>query len=686
MNAKARTRTARRMRLLGALVLGLAAVSVATATVLTDARLTLTPEGGAVLRLAGDGGFEPRHFLLEDPYRIVLDLVGTADPVGVILPPEGGLVRTVRYASRPPREGRPVVRYVVETTGKPSYSIETGPGELRLLLAPALPAALAAPAAQSAPPMATAPKTEPLAAPKVEPVVAPKAETVVAPKAEAAPAPKTAPAIPAKVETAAAPRIEPAIAPKAETAPAPRVESASPAAKSEPAVQAKSQPVALATATSSVSVKPAAAPPPVTPSPASQTTPPLPVIFATDKPYEASPAFAQPESATRMSLDVQGADVMTVLRSIADYADVNIVADANVSGSVTVRALDLPWPEMLDAVCEALDLEAVDTGSVIRVTTRKTAREEQLAHETSERKQEEFMPLGTRIVPVDYANATELQETLAQMVSERGHVEVDKRTNALVVTDIEPRIAQIEAMVRTLDSETVQVEICAKIVDVDATQSRQLGISWGLQNLHSSSANANGSVGVDAATLLDPPGEMRIGVVRAFGEIEAQLQALEQSNKAEIISTPRITTVDNRMARILAGKEVPLITLDYAGNAITELKKVGIALEVTPHVNADNQITMDIHPEVSDLASQSTAQGGVVFTITEANTRVLVEDGETAVIAGLIRGAETRFERGVPYLKDIPLLGALFRSSDQRNEKRELLIFITPRIVRPGAR
>jgi type IV pilus assembly protein PilQ len=665
MNAKARTRTARRMRLLCAALLGLVAVGAATATVLTDARLTLTPEGGAVLRLAGDGGFEPRHFLLDDPYRVVLDLVGTADPIGVTLPSEGGFVRTVRYAARPPREGRPVVRYVVETTGKPSCSIETGPGELRLLLAPALPAA----DAMAAPTPATATAAEP--------VNAPKAGSVVAAKAEPAIAPKAAPVV--------APRAESVIVRKAEPAPLVKPE-ASLAAKSEAAPLARPQPAVIATATSTVPVQAPTAVTLATPTPAPlapPASPAAPVVFATGQPADKPSAMAQPETATRMSLDVQGADIMTVLRSIADYADVNIVADANVSGSVTVRALELPWPEMLSAVCEALDLEAIDTGSVIRVTTRKTAREEELAHETSARKQEEFMPLATRIVPVDYANATELQETLSKMVSERGHVEVDKRTNALVVTDIAPRMAQIEAMVRTLDSETVQVEICAKIVDVDATQSRQLGISWGLQNVHSSSANASGSAGVNSADVLDPPGEMRVGVVRAFGEIEARLQALEQSNKAEIISTPRITTVDNRMARILAGKEVPLITLDYAGNAITELKKVGIALEVTPHVNAGNQITMDIHPEVSDLASQSTAVGGVVFTLTEADTRVLVEDGETAVIAGLIRGSETRFERGVPYLKDLPLIGALFRSSDHRNEKRELLIFITPRIVRP---
>jgi type IV pilus secretin PilQ/predicted competence protein len=387
-----------------------------------------------------------------------------------------------------------------------------------------------------------------------------------------------------------------------------------------------------------------------------------------------------------MSLDVQGAQVRTALRAIAEFAGVNIVADANVQGTVTMRVVDLPWRDMLDTVCRSLALVALDHGPVIRVATAKTAQEEAVASESAERRKEDFMPLETRVVPLHFANASELQDVAGTVRSARGKIEVDDRTNSLIVTDIAPRLTLIEEMVTDLDSQTMQVEITAEIVDIDATEARNLGVAWGLENVHSPSANVSGSGQIQAADVVDPVGTIQVGVLRSFGETQATIQALATANKADIISTPRITTVNNRQARILVGKEVPLITMDEAGNAITELKKVGITLEVTPYVNSETQITLDLHPEVSDLSSQSTVAGGVIFTTTEADTRVMVREGETAVIAGLIRTQNLEFTRGVPYLKDVPVLGHLFRSSDTREEKRELLVFVTPRIVRPDGR
>jgi type II secretory pathway component GspD/PulD (secretin) len=156
---------------------------------------------------------------------------------------------------------------------------------------------------------------------------------------------------------------------------------------------------------------------------------------------------------------------------------------------------------------------------------------------------------------------------------------------------------------------------------------------------------------------------------------------LEKSNKANIISNPRITTMDNREASLLVGKEIPLIVADEAGNPITELTKIGIMLRVIPHVNSDKTITLDLHPEVSELQSEATAQGGVIITTSEADTRVIVKNGETAVIGGLIKKVETDLRRGIPILKDIPVLGALFSASTTTNKKQELVIFVTPTIV-----
>ncbi len=407
---------------------------------------------------------------------------------------------------------------------------------------------------------------------------------------------------------------------------------------------------------------------------------PAPLLGDTDAEF----SLGGPGQHPPMSLDVQGADVRTVLRSIAEYAGTNIVADKDVSGNVSIRALDLPWPDMLQTVCRSMGLIAIDHGAVIRVATARTAQDEAVARESAARKQEEYLPLETRIVPLRFAQAEELKEVVSAMRGNRGKVEVDPRTNALILTDITPRLDLLEQTLQDLDEQTMQVEITAEIVDIDVTDARQLGINWGVENYHSTSANASGRAAIASPDVLDPAFEAQVGVLRSFGEVQARIQALVTANKADIISTPRITTVNNRMARILVGKEVPLITMDEAGNAITELKKVGITLEVTPYVNSEEQITLDLHPEVSDLSSQSTVQGGVVFTTTEADTRVMVRTGETAVIGGLIRTLEGQLERGVPIIKDVPLLGQFFKHTDSREEKRELLIFVTPRLVKAG--
>jgi type II secretory pathway component GspD/PulD (secretin) len=169
--------------------------------------------------------------------------------------------------------------------------------------------------------------------------------------------------------------------------------------------------------------------------------------------------------------------------------------------------------------------------------------------------------------------------------------------------------------------------------------------------------------------------------VQSWGEVQAVIDVMEKENKANIISNPRIVTAENREASILVGKEIPLIVSDEAGNPITELTKIGIILRVTPHVNLDNTITLDLHPEVSDLAAQATVQGGVVIVMSEADTRVIVGNGETAVIGGLISEVESKFENGLPILKDIPVLGGLFKFSSENKKKRELVIFVTPTIV-----
>jgi len=396
---------------------------------------------------------------------------------------------------------------------------------------------------------------------------------------------------------------------------------------------------------------------------------------------ESAPVVHDPSDNRRMSLDVQGAEVQTVLRSLSEFSGKNIVASKEVKGQVTLRLRNVPWRHALDIVLRAQGLGMVEQGQTIVISNLETLRKEEMERNTAARAAEELLPLQTRIIPVAYANAEEMAKAVEKTLTKRGHIETDKRSNALLVTDIEVRLDMAESMIRSLDTRTPQVEIVARLVDVDVTATRSLGIDWGVHNMDIFDAGVSENIDINAADVNNPAGQVRLGTVKPFGSVEATLQALETQNKANIISNPRITTVNNREASVVVGQQIPLIVQDFAGNAVTQLTTIGIKLNVTPHINVGNKITMDIHPEVSDLAAQATVQGGIIINTTMADTRVMVNDGETAVIGGLIRSNETETNRGVPILMDIPLLGNLFRSTSKTKAKRELLIFVTPKIL-----
>jgi len=381
----------------------------------------------------------------------------------------------------------------------------------------------------------------------------------------------------------------------------------------------------------------------------------------------------------RITIDLQGADIHTVLRSIAETSGRNIVTNAGVNGMVNLRLVDVPWDEALTVILRTQGLSYVEDLGVIRVAQVSALNEEEISREAAERKKDGLVPLQTSVVPVRFAAAEELQLSVESILSPRGKIDVDKRTNSLVVTDIPSTLPVVQGLVTELDTKTPQVEIVAQLVDLDTSVSREIGIDWSLDNLHSTQYGTSGAVGVTGG-VASPAGTVNLGVIKEFGDLDLLLQALEQSQKANIISNPKITTVNNREANILVGQEIPLIVQDEAGNPITELKKIGITLRVTPYINQDGLITLDLHPEVSDLASQSST-AGVIINTSEADTRVMVMDGETAVIGGLIRQNETEVESRVPVLGSIPLVGNLFKSKTSAKAKRELVIFVTPRII-----
>jgi type IV pilus assembly protein PilQ len=393
-------------------------------------------------------------------------------------------------------------------------------------------------------------------------------------------------------------------------------------------------------------------------------------------------------------MDFQNADIRTVLRSFSVYSDKNIIAGPEVEGPVTVHLEDVPWRKALDIVLKANGYAAMEEEGVIRVGLWDQFLNEDIKLNEAERKREDLIPLTTRIVGVSFAQADELIVPLEGILSRRGMVDVDDRTNSVIVSDIPPKVDEIAALVRKLDNQTPQVEITAKLVDLDARVTRELGIKWNAENVTIPGVQGQLNAAVDVTgqmeattttqqTVSQPKAELEIGkVIGPNGSFEATINALERENKATIISNPTITTLNNREATIIVGKKIPLIVSDEAGNPITQLTTVGIQMRVVPHVNSETgEITMDLHPEVSDLSSQATVQGGIIIVTSEADTRVMVQNGETAVIGGLIRDNDSIYESGIPVLRSLPLVGRFFGSKSKVNEKRELLIFVTPKIV-----
>ncbi len=381
------------------------------------------------------------------------------------------------------------------------------------------------------------------------------------------------------------------------------------------------------------------------------------------------------------SIDVDGADVRTVMRAISEFSGRNIVIDRDVKGAVRITLKNVGWENALRTILRSMGLEYVDEGGIIRVDEAARLQSEATEREAARSKQMELIPLETRIIKVNYANAGELASALQASLSRRGMIQVEKRTNSLIISDLPNVVDRVEKMATELDSTTPQVEITAKLVDVDSQSLRNLGVTWGVTGLQPG-GDPNNTLDINVTEpKLPASGTINYGLVKSWGAVSAELDMLELHNKANIISNPRITTVDNREAKILVGQKIPLIVQDVAGNPVSQLQTIGIQLRVTPHLTSDKKIIMDLHPEVSDLASQSTVQGGVIINTSEADTRVMVDDGQTAVIGGLIRTNDSSVRQGVPILKDVPIVGLLFRSSNITRQNRELIIFVTPRLV-----
>jgi len=650
--------------LLGALI-GSTAVQGDTSQV-SALRMERDANGSPSYVISKSGAVEINEFLMDDPPRLVLDFLGATHGItGSTTEGDGKFVVRVRSSQF---TGAPelVTRVVFDLTAKCEYRLTTETDKIvvrfeggRDASEPETPVLMGSSVNPSMTALTASVEPKPVEKPAAEKPTVGTPSTVTAP----APAPEKQPAPAA--ETQAPQTVKETPAPvMAEKSSADEEQSE----KTHPEIETESTPRVASWDTYEDSDD------------MMESTADRTVLLAEAPTLQSFATSAGLVSNRTITIDVQEADIQSVLRSFSEFSNTNIVAGPEVEGKVTVHLMGVPWRQAMDIILKAHGFGYREEYGMIRVSTTDKLTKEELGIQAAERQKDDLLALDTRIIPLSYARASEMREALKEIISQRGSIEIEAGMNSLIVNDIPKNIDKVTAMVAELDKRIKQVEIVAKLVDVDYDATREMGVRWDLLNLSASGVNAVGDIVLDARSA-DPTGTFRVGTVQSWGEVQAIIDVMEKENKANIISNPRIVTAENREASILVGKEIPLIVSDEAGNPITELTKIGIILRVTPHVNLDNTITLDLHPEVSDLAQQATVQGGVVIVMSEADTRVIVGNGETAVIGGLISEVESKFENGLPILKDIPVLGGLFKFSSENKKKRELVIFVTPTIV-----
>ncbi|GEK08827.1 secretin [Pseudoalteromonas peptidolytica] len=407
-----------------------------------------------------------------------------------------------------------------------------------------------------------------------------------------------------------------------------------------------------------------------------------------------------------ITLNFQDIPIRSVLQIIADTNNFNLVTSDTVSGNITLRLDGVPWDQALDVVLRVKGLDKRMDGSILMVAPSEelAARE---AKELQARQQvEELEPLYSEYIQLNYAKAEEFADLLKtdinSIISHRGSVSVDKRTNTLLIKDTSRSIESIRRMVETLDVPVKQVRIESRMVTVDDTVQEDLGVRWGFSDQQGSDAISGTLEGANSLSngiipSLDnrlnvnlgvkgvPAGSIGMHIAKlADGTlIDLELSALEQENKGEIIATPSITTANQKKARIEQGTEIPYVEASSSGATTVSFKKAVLSLEVTPQITPDNKIILDlvITQDTKGDTVQTPNGPATAINTQEIQTQVLVENGQTIVLGGIYQQEVKTAVSKIPVLGDIPYLGLLFKNSRDINEKRELLIFVTPKII-----
>ncbi|OLB56289.1 MAG: hypothetical protein AUI03_04640 [Nitrospirae bacterium 13_2_20CM_2_62_8] len=410
----------------------------------------------------------------------------------------------------------------------------------------------------------------------------------------------------------------------------------------------------------------------------------------------------------RISLDFQGADISNVLRLIADVSGFNIVVGEGVKAKVTLKLISVPWDQALDMMLKVNNLGMIREGNIVWIDSLTNIARQQDEEAKTKESKIKAEDLVTRIVYVQNVTAQEIQTTLRSYLSPRGQLQVNPAVNALIVQDTESRIASFTQLVRELDLEVPQVQIEARIVQADTSYSRSLGIVWGFSNLNTTNTGVVANVRGQPSTSSDPFGGQTSqfmvnlpaavsglptvpGVGFTFGKangflLDMRLTAGELLGLTKVIAAPKLTTLDKREAKISQGESIPFQTTSLQGTQTTFVD-ANLELQVTPQITSRDpretgkNILLKVRATRNAVGARSNPAGPSIDK-REANTQVVVRDGETMVIGGIFVDSQINTVAGIPYLSRIPVLGWLFKNKSETIARQELLIFLTPTIVK----
>jgi type IV pilus assembly protein PilQ len=456
--------------------------------------------------------------------------------------------------------------------------------------------------------------------------------------------------------------------------------------------------------------------PPQLPSPQRAGSVPAPPVAGGPPVPQSSPLGAADQrryTGNPVSLDFQGADLRAVLRTFAEISGLNIVIDPTIQGSVDVALRDVPWDQALDIILRANKLGYIVDGTIVRVAPLTVLAEEEVQHRKLAEEQALAGELKVYTRSLSYAKAEEVAPLLTKTIlSQRGQIQTDVRTNTLIITDLQSRIASASDLIGTLDQPQPQVEIEARIVTTTRNFARTLGVQWGLGARASqalgntlpltfpNSASVTGRTGGNQGPPAPDPGTsnaatvvnlaasgatsaigLALGSINGALNLDVALSALESQGQGRILSTPRVATQNNIEAEITQGVQIPIQTI--ANNTVTvTFKDAALTLKVTPQITAANTVIMRISVENASPDFSRSVNNIPPIDTQRAITSVLVSNGETTVIGGIYVSQEQLNQDRTPGLNRVPLLGWLFRRDAITDQSQELLIFITPRIVR----